>query len=76
MEILTDSGPALTSVSVVPGILMLPSVCYAGRSYQKILLNLIKKKQILTFKKLDKKHFSHSVLSQYSNDVFGFGIHI
>ena len=35
MQILTDSGPALTSVSVVPGILMLPSVWYAGRSYQK-----------------------------------------
>ena len=37
MQILTDSGPALTSVSVVHGILMLPSVWNAGRSYQKLM---------------------------------------
>ena len=37
MQILTDSGPALTSVSVVPGIIMLPSVWYAGRFYQKLM---------------------------------------
>ena len=37
MKILTDSGPALTSVSVIPGIIMLPSVWYAGRSYQKLI---------------------------------------